>query len=590
MGDSCLMHGFSYASAVPNESKQVMGETKSGNPVHALGESVSFGRFMTESLSWERWSTFSHKKYVEEAERYAQPGSVAQKKAFFEAHYKRVAAQKAAALLEQENAAKKATVSEESEAGYMDDNDDDEKRMVLNSNFEVEEKSEETKTQNSNKEHNVVVEEIGEEGRIFAKVEIEAKWDCPMRRNSSNKFDNLENHDNLSASESTGTPEMERPLLNRGNSVQVENEATVERNPIQKLDNLESHETISGSESSGTPQMERPLLKQSSVASEDNNPSVTSKKSSGLSKSSTQRKTWMFPSTPAKPITPHLKNENSSVTRSARKSNVESMDRRRASPKPLRSIINLLPAKEPDKGLNSSSKKAESSGIGLGSLRAPKDCATPSRTPLVGATKGVSMYPKATPRSESRRTKSSVDHSASGCKTSGPKWHLLSSVCTNSITACRKKLQSPTITTPFILRTEERAAKRKQKLEEKFNANKGVHKVLVQKTLREKAEDEFRKLSRSFCFKARPLPDFYKERETPKNQMKITPAAAKPQTSVLGKSIANKAQGNISMPTPAPPPPPPSLSKKAPKIRQILSTSSPERMSHENKSPNIQLL
>ncbi|XP_075515191.1 uncharacterized protein LOC142549870 isoform X3 [Primulina tabacum] len=585
MGDSsCLMHGFSYASAVPNESKQVMGETKSGNPVHALGESVSFGRFMTESLSWERWSTFSHKKYVEEAERYAQPGSVAQKKAFFEAHYKRVAAQKAAALLEQENAAKNATVSEESEAGYIDDNADDEKRMVLNSNFEVEEKLEETKIQNYNKEHNVVVEEIGEEGRIFAKVETEAKWDSPMRRNSSNKFDNLENHDNLSASESTGTPEMERPLLIRGNSVQVENEATVERNSIQRLDNLESHETISGSESSGTPQMERPLLKQSSVASENNNPSVTSKKSSGLSKSSTQRKTWMSPSTPAKPITPHLKNENSSVTRSTRKSNVESMDRRRASPKSLRSIINLMPAKEPDKGLNSASKKAESSGIGLGSLRAPKDCATPSRTPLVGATKSRrSMYPKATPRSVSRRTKSSVDHSASGCKTSGPKWHLLSSVCTNSITACRKKLQSPTITTtPFVLRTEERAAKRKQKLEEKFNANKGVHK--------EKAEDEFRKLSRSFCFKARPLPDFYKERQTPKNQMKITPAAAKPQTSVLGKSIANKAQGNISMPTPAPTPPPPSLSKKAPKIRQILSTSSPERMSHENKSPNIQLL
>ena len=41
---------------------------------------------MSESLAWEKWSTFSHNKYVEEAERYARPGSVAQKKAFFEAH------------------------------------------------------------------------------------------------------------------------------------------------------------------------------------------------------------------------------------------------------------------------------------------------------------------------------------------------------------------------------------------------------------------------------------------------------------------------------------------------------------------------
>lgn len=72
--------------------------------MHALGESISFGRFMTESLSWEKWSTFSHNRYVEEAERYAKPGSVAQKKAFFEAHYKRIAAAKKAAaeaLIEQ---------------------------------------------------------------------------------------------------------------------------------------------------------------------------------------------------------------------------------------------------------------------------------------------------------------------------------------------------------------------------------------------------------------------------------------------------------------------------------------------------------
>ncbi|KZV15161.1 hypothetical protein F511_30247 [Dorcoceras hygrometricum] len=521
MGDSaCLMHGFSYASAVPNESKQ-------GNPIHSLGESVSFGRFMTESLSWERWSTFSHKKYVEEAERYAQPGSVAQKKAFFEAHYKRIAAQKAAALLEQENAAKSASVAGESEVGYMDDNADDEKRLATNSKFEVQEKSE-AEIQSSNKDHEVICnghsEETGEEERI---------WDSPTRRNSGSKSDALETHDDISVSESSGTPEMERPLLKRGNSVQVENESPVERNSIQKLDNVECQDTISGSESSGTPQMERPLLKQNCVASEYNTRG-NSKKSSGLPslKPSIQRKTWTVPSTPAKPVTPHLKKENFSITRSTRKSNVDSIDRRRASPKSLRSIINLMPTKEPDKGLSSASKKVESSGTGLSSLRVPKDCATPLRTPLGGATKGVSNYPRATPCSESRRTKSSVDQSASGCKTSGPRWHLLSSVCTKSLTACRNKLQSPTITTPFVLRTEERAAKRKQ-----------------------------------------------------------TPAAARTQaSSVLGKSIANKTRGNISMPTPAPPPPPTSLSNKAPKIRQFLSNSSPERMSHENRPPNIQLL
>ncbi|XP_073310829.1 uncharacterized protein [Primulina huaijiensis] len=102
MGDTaCVMRGCSYDSAIHNESKQGNGH------MEVLGDSVSFGRFMNEPLSWEKWSTFSHKKYVEEAESYSKPGSVAQKKAFFEAHYKRKAAQKAAA--EQESAANEST-------------------------------------------------------------------------------------------------------------------------------------------------------------------------------------------------------------------------------------------------------------------------------------------------------------------------------------------------------------------------------------------------------------------------------------------------------------------------------------------------
>ncbi|KAG2628702.1 protein WVD2-like 7 isoform X2 [Panicum virgatum] len=55
----------------------------------ALGESVSFGRFLTEPLEWGKWSAFAHNRYLEEAAVQARPGSVAQKKAFFESHYAR---------------------------------------------------------------------------------------------------------------------------------------------------------------------------------------------------------------------------------------------------------------------------------------------------------------------------------------------------------------------------------------------------------------------------------------------------------------------------------------------------------------------
>ncbi|XP_010260134.1 PREDICTED: protein WVD2-like 7 isoform X2 [Nelumbo nucifera] len=51
--------------------------------------SISFGRFEGESLAWERRSSFSHNRYLEEVEKCSKAGSVTQKKAYFEAHFKK---------------------------------------------------------------------------------------------------------------------------------------------------------------------------------------------------------------------------------------------------------------------------------------------------------------------------------------------------------------------------------------------------------------------------------------------------------------------------------------------------------------------
>ncbi|XP_050373248.1 protein WVD2-like 7 [Argentina anserina] len=51
--------------------------------------SISFGRFENEGLSWERRSAFSHNRYVEEVEKCMKPGSVTERKAYFEAHFKK---------------------------------------------------------------------------------------------------------------------------------------------------------------------------------------------------------------------------------------------------------------------------------------------------------------------------------------------------------------------------------------------------------------------------------------------------------------------------------------------------------------------
>lgn len=51
--------------------------------------SISFGRFETEPLSWERRSSFSRNRYLEEVEKCSTPGSGIKKKEYFEAHFKK---------------------------------------------------------------------------------------------------------------------------------------------------------------------------------------------------------------------------------------------------------------------------------------------------------------------------------------------------------------------------------------------------------------------------------------------------------------------------------------------------------------------
>ncbi|XP_012854502.1 PREDICTED: uncharacterized protein LOC105974004 [Erythranthe guttata] len=50
--------------------------------------SISFGRFENESLCWERRSSFSHNRYLEEVEKCSKPGLVIEKKAYFEARFR----------------------------------------------------------------------------------------------------------------------------------------------------------------------------------------------------------------------------------------------------------------------------------------------------------------------------------------------------------------------------------------------------------------------------------------------------------------------------------------------------------------------
>ncbi|XP_010471102.1 PREDICTED: protein WVD2-like 7 [Camelina sativa] len=58
-----------------------------GSSIHS--GSISFGRFEKEGLAWEKRSSFSHNRYLEEVDKCSKPGSVTEMKAHFEAHFKK---------------------------------------------------------------------------------------------------------------------------------------------------------------------------------------------------------------------------------------------------------------------------------------------------------------------------------------------------------------------------------------------------------------------------------------------------------------------------------------------------------------------
>ncbi|KAK1566651.1 hypothetical protein Q3G72_002471 [Acer saccharum] len=487
MGEStCLMQQpFSYVSGFPNEAKE-------GNPIHALGQSVSFGRFVSDSLAWEKWSTFSHNKYVEEAERYSRPGSVAQKKAFFEAHYKKIAAQKAAAaLLEQANTTTTTTTTEPDES------------------------------QTEAEVNNIIIPTKDSKQDILVdKSEVEATDMVKIQNILVEKNMNVESpNQNVKDMELKGATEMEK---------------CVKETKIDK------------------PQLKSSMSKKKL--------DLSSSKSSNYSRASKQ------PSSPAKPTVLSQPKKDTMATPMKKKSLVDLPDKKRATPKSIHKSIYLTPAREINRLASSIIRKIDGSRVGSNS-KPPKDISTPLRTPtkasMSGQLQAIAKHPLITPLSENKRTETPLGSSTIGNKTVRARWHFL-----------------PTEYEVTI-----------NKLEEKFNASQAQN-AQQQATLKEKAETELRKLRQSLCFKARPLPDFYKERATtPVKQTKKVPLT-QPQSPKLGRTPTLSAVHRFH----TNPPQKPSMKNIGynhaleknmhNSTYSLISRSS--RITHENTSPNIQ--
>ncbi|KAL4277350.1 hypothetical protein AHAS_Ahas20G0298400 [Arachis hypogaea] len=115
-------------------------------------------------------------------------------------------------------------------------------------------------------------------------------------------------------------------------------------------------------------------------------------------------------------------------------------------------------------------KKFESARASAGSSKASKDASlTPLRTPTMVCLykKEMQMHSALTPLTEKKRNKTPLDLSSTGKNTASSKWRLLST---------ENKMRSPMISSPFSLRTEERAARRKKVLNLKKSSMPMRHK------------------------------------------------------------------------------------------------------------------
>lgn len=325
---------------------------------------------MSESLAWEKWSSFSHNRYVEEAERYSKPGSVAQKKAFFEAHYKKLAAQKAAAaLLEQANNEAQNNATGQENEGVID-NDNDTDNSQISPNYEIGVKEEQnakilsiTSESSSTVEASVTHEsvKIEEAKPVMEEVPVEGNsMKVELQKQVEDVDGQKEQSEKLSA---ILTPPMLTPIL----KVII---ILIYLRLLFLVLNFRCHNTYMLLH-----------LKQVSKSDQEVLASASKKKPPVSSiKFSKAYGTSKFTSTPVKSTAAiSFKRDNIATPMSNKAATLSTADKKRATPR----SVNFTPIRELNRLTASVMRKFESTRNGAASSKASKDNLTPLRTPTM---------------------------------------------------------------------------------------------------------------------------------------------------------------------------------------------------------------
>ncbi|XP_057949448.1 protein WVD2-like 7 isoform X1 [Malania oleifera] len=517
-------------------------ERKEGDPMRALGESISFGRFLTEPLDWERWSTFSHNRHLEEIEKFSKAGSVAEKKAYFEAHYKRIAAKKAEETTPEEEANAAANASEARTT-----------EEIHNYTCKGMEKS-----------SSHVGVDIQQESQVTNSVDSNS---CGLRVES-----------NI----------LDLALVEAAKSVTCE--SVIEQNSIQvqifnKIENVRTHNELMFYHDKNMPIKE--------AANQEKLNSVSQRKLAFSSSRSQAYNKASKPPTSVKVPTPVCQRKEDNANPNNKKSARESVSRIRPTPKSVHMSVDFASCARETSKFSPLLNKIGNSRMFTTLGKMTKDSPSPQQSSAKASMNVETKHSTVASQSENQRTKPLFDQRVIG-RTADGKRPSLNVDHMKSPGACQSKSQLTTISCPFSFRSEGRVSKRKeffQKLEERNN-DKEAGKIQLQTKLKEKGENDLKKLRHSIASKPKSTADSYCGTGSSINHTKKV-QLTRPQSPKLGR----KPTPSMVQDTSSRPPRRPSVRNDGFKhaidknnlAPSSPDTSLPKKNTHENASPNIQL-
>ncbi|XP_021746695.1 protein WVD2-like 7 isoform X2 [Chenopodium quinoa] len=554
---ACLRRSFSN----PSETSHDFSE---GDQVRALGDSISFGRYMSESLAWEKWSTFSHNRYLEEAEKSSKPGSVAKMKAYFEAHYGRIGAKKQAAL-EQASDDSSFVESEifsssSSPALNLD-------MTVPSSHSTVNELRRSLSSPALNPETALL--------NSYSTADEFPRNDTPnveplsviVSSCDSSKTKELQNEEDIIVEPSSNIDYKECPEVQVDQCEDAEVNASITENSVEikvdlSTDALESDTILITPEREVTVTIEEAKTDKLDLRSKQKptDSSLKSSKKSNVSKLS---------SSLARLATPVRPKKDCSGTLSTPKLAKESIEMKKSTSKLVQMSINV---NSDVKLMNKSSSVSHKTGIEkaftpLGKMIRQSFVHTPAPSTSRASVNSVSRHPSGTPQTENRRSRIALEKSFARNRSLDQKLH------SPSVSTKKSAAQSPITFSPFSFRTEERAVKRREffeRLEKEAENQKMLDKAKV------KSKADFRKTSQSVNLSSAAAD----RREILSDKTKISVARPLPPK-CESKTSTNLVGGRSSQP------PRSNAGSKPASGNKPIPVMPTKKKRHENASPNI---